>query len=315
MADNTALKGVNNVGDSLLSDQLESNLVSFFQWATLGVGGFFNVNIPASGAYGGSQHRLRRSEDPNYSAGQVWEGFRREWVWESGVENVYQPIRVSGVYVGGNFHSISETGAYAHTIDYPNGRVIFDSPISRSSTVTAEYSYRMHSWSTADVPWFREIQVNSQRVDDFQFLQTGSGAWSTMGQSRIQLPAVVVEATPKVTGFGKQMGSFLRTTRQEVKLHVIAETRPDMKWLHDAIGYQVEKTILTYDKNAVLTANRMPLDADGSPQVSGLMYPDMIKAYPWKPVCFHEVRSYPQPAPPGLFYAMVLAVMEVDTPS
>jgi hypothetical protein len=315
MADNTALKGVSNVGDSLLSDILEANLIGFFQWATLGVGSFYNVRIPTTGPYGGSQHQLRLSEDPNYIPGQVWEAFRRDWIWETGVEYGTQPIHVSGVYINGTFYPVSTTGAFAHIIDYPNGRVVFQAPINAASVVTCEYSYRYHNWSTADVPWWREIQIASMRVDDFQFLQTGSGAWSQLSQSRVQLPAVVIEAIPQVTGFGKQMGGLLRTTRQNVKFHVLAEDRPNMKWLHDAITYQVEKTILGFDKNAVLTANRFPLGADGSPQASGMMYPDLVKNFFWKRITFQDTRSSQQPAPKGLYYALVNCTMETDTPS
>lgn len=137
-----SFKGVNNLGDSLLSDQLESNLFAWCTWSSLGIGAFANITLPASGAYGGTPSLLRLSEDPNYQSGQVWEGFRKDWVWETGVNYAYQPIRVSGVYVNGTFQPVTGTGTYAHTIDYPAGQVVFNNPISPSSNVQCEFSYR-----------------------------------------------------------------------------------------------------------------------------------------------------------------------------
>ena len=96
----TSLKFIDSVGKTTLSQQLQDNLVEFFSWGLIDKGGFFNVNIPAVGLYGGNKHQLRLVDDPNYTAGQVWEGYRNNWVWESGLSTSTQPIAVSGVFVG-----------------------------------------------------------------------------------------------------------------------------------------------------------------------------------------------------------------------
>ena len=85
------LKGFDNVGDNTLNTILQDNLVEFFDWALLEKGNFFNIEIPTSGHYGGDKHKLRLVDDPNYDSGQVWEGFRSNWVWQSGLSYQAQP--------------------------------------------------------------------------------------------------------------------------------------------------------------------------------------------------------------------------------
>lgn len=284
----TTLKQVTHISDSLLSDILESNIASFFQWGTLGVGGFYNVSITSSGEYGGNQSRLRMVTDPAYVDGQVWEGFRKDWVWESGVEYAQQPISISGVYVNGGFHPASGIGAYKHIVDYPHGRVVFDTAIPKTSQVNCEYSYRLYQFYTADVPWWQDIQPNSFRVDDNQFLQQGSGAWDILSEYRIQLPAVVVEAATRTSREGKQLGGG-DIVYQDVLFHIMTEDRWHFKWLHDTITNQWQKRLNAYDKNKLLANDAFPINAYGSLKPSGLMYPDLVNPtgnYYWGQIRF-----------------------------
>ena len=72
----TTLKGLTKYGETTLTSHMEDGAVTFFNWGLLEAGAFFNVKIPSSGIYGGDSHRLRLVDDPNYTKGQVWEGFR-----------------------------------------------------------------------------------------------------------------------------------------------------------------------------------------------------------------------------------------------
>ena len=143
------LNKIDNMGDSTLTPMISDNIIEFFDWAFLDKGGFFNISIPSSGHYGGDKHNLRLVDDPRYTSGQVWEGFRSNWVWQSGLSGDTQPLvtqnwespGVSGVFVNGGFYA-SGDATYGHYIDYPRGRIIFDSAISTTSAVTAEFSYK-----------------------------------------------------------------------------------------------------------------------------------------------------------------------------
>lgn len=316
----TQLKGgITHVGQPLLSDNLEANFWTYLNWAFLGIGNFFNVQIPRSpGAYGGNLYQLGPASDRNYADGQVWQGARKDWVWETGVDYPTQPIRVSGVFVDGGFHPATGVGPYAHRVDYPNGRVVFDAPIPTSSVVTCEHSPRWYQFYTADAAWWQQIQTDSFRVDDPQFAHAGSGAWDVLGANRIQLPAVVVEAVPNVSRAPLELGSHAAVVRQEVRFHVLGEDRAQMKFAHDAIVSQQEKVLRSFDKDKMYAQDAYPLDADGSPKPSGLMYPDLVadaSPYLWRQVRIKDTKSLEMPRiGETLHYAMVRATVEVDMP-
>ncbi len=140
--DYKSLKRVENTQDATLSNLLLENFIMFFDWGFTDLGGFYSVEIPEVGLYGGNKHELRPVQDPNYNDGQVWEGFRSNWVWETGVQNPEQPIQISGVFIGGTFRATGNIQQPFH-INYPDGRVVLDTAISTTSEVKLEYS---HKW-------------------------------------------------------------------------------------------------------------------------------------------------------------------------
>ncbi|HAI19830.1 MAG TPA: hypothetical protein DCM10_18510, partial [Xanthomarina gelatinilytica] len=144
---------------------IQDGLVEYFDWALLDVGNYFNVTLGEISPEGHDYSKLRLSSDPNYTNGQVWEGFRKNWVWQSGVSHTPSPMvgddavnpGISGIYVNNQFEPSSGVGQYAHYVDYYNGRVIFDSAISTTSKVQVEYSYKWINVVYANnVPWLRE---------------------------------------------------------------------------------------------------------------------------------------------------------------
>tara|TARA_R110002020_G_scaffold218313_4_gene426180 strand:+ start:1408 stop:2403 length:996 start_codon:yes stop_codon:yes gene_type:complete len=299
----TQLKGFDNVGDSSLSMSIQDGLIEFFDWGLLEKGNFFNVSIPASGQFGGDKHKLRLVDDPNYDSGQVWEGFRSNWVWQSGLSYSEQPLvtnkwhspGISGVFVDGAFQSTFDSPTYPHSVDYSNGRVIFNTALPTTSAVTAEYSYKWINVVPANsTPWFREIQYGSQRADG-HFAQTGSGDWSQLAQSRLQLPAIAVEVvSPRVSEpYQLGGGSYVHT---DVIFHVLAEEDYVRDKLIDIVSLQNEKSIYMIDTNRMATNDAFPLDWKGSVKPSGFRYPDLVKpsgigGYRWKGLRFENVRS------------------------
>lgn len=314
MAAYTPLKGVKTVNDALQSDQLEANLMGWLNWSMLGCAGFFNVSIPTSGVFGGNENQLRAVDDPYYQPGQVWEAFRKDWVWETGVPWSVQPIRVSGVYINsGNLLPLS-SGVH---VDYPNGRIVLDTPISTASLVSCEYSYRLFQLYSADNAWWQEIQMQSFRIDSSQFLQQGSGAWDVLAQNRIQLPAVIVEAVPRVERSPFEIGNLVQITKQDVLFHILTEDRFRLKWMHDALTGQQEIRIAGFDKNLLLSQDAFPLEYDGSPKASGMMYPDLIQpvasgGFFWTQIRVNRMRSQEQQRMGTLHYVTVRGTFEMD---
>jgi hypothetical protein len=278
---NFPFRNVSKVGQPLISDNIEANLAAYLQWNLLGTCAFSNVNYNTSGSYGGLASKLRLAKHSNYTNGQVWEGFRKQWIWQSGIDASVQPINISGVKVNGTFHPTSGVGAFAHTIDYPNGRIIFNSAISQSATVLVEYSYNYYQVYTADNPWWSQFQRNSFRVDDSAFLTSASGVWNKPPEQRVQLPALIVEATPNMHKTPYNIGSHMHWHKQEVKIHVVTETRQDLKWATDVITGQYDGVINMFDKAQMIVSGVYPINlTDGSLSSSLRNYPDILNNYP-----------------------------------
>ena len=56
---NTTFANVGQIGQTLLTSELEANLKGFLDWAFLGIGGWFDVTIPTAGTWGGDFANLR----------------------------------------------------------------------------------------------------------------------------------------------------------------------------------------------------------------------------------------------------------------
>ncbi len=303
MPTNTQFRTIRNVNQSTVSDGLQSNVVEFFNWGFLNIGAFFNVTIPTSGAYGGNAHRLRVSEAKGYIKGQVWEGFRKQWIWESGVEGTAQPISISGVNVNSTFYPLSTSGAFSYKIDYPHGRVIFNSAINPSSVVTCEHSYRYIQFYNADAPWWKKLQENSFRLDSSHFNLYGSGSWAIPNEHRVQMPAVVVQGMPGGATALKELGNLSRWHDPELRFYILTETDAEWKFIHDVIVDQTEKTLIGFDKNKMITGTGFPLNYDGTLSSNPKTYPYLIKpeaegGFEWRKIKFDDsLRSWLQQEP------------------
>jgi len=290
----TKFKFFSNIGDAGLMTQLETNLKTFVDWSLLNAGGFTNIDPTgnpdtSSGAYGGSFGALRLVDDPYYTLGQVWETARKEWVWESGVDYTdatgggpHNPHTVGTPVVDGT----ATTEDY--TVSYPNGRIIFDTAISTSSTVQIKHAFRDVQVLVADnAPWWREIQYRSFRPDSSDFNQYGSGDWSILSHHRVQLPAVVVEAVPRGRSLAYELGNSSLIRQQDVLFHVLTEVRGTRNDLVDALANQTDDTIWLFNVNEMAASSAFPLDFEGALATGALTYPDLIKVpdsggYRWK---------------------------------
>lgn len=309
MPTETSLRGVTSISSSLLNDQLESNIASFYDWGVLNIGGFTNIEIPNSGVFGGTPYKLTRVNDPRYDTGQVWQGFRQNWVWESGLEYSAQPISISGIFVDNVFRPLGS----GYIVDFPRGKVVFDTAISGNSSVHLAYSYKTINFiTTNEIPWFKEIQYNSHRSDDTSFNLIGSGNWAIFGENRIQLPAVIVEAVPRRRFEGYELGGHQKVF-QDIYLNILAETPWDRKQIIDILSYQNEKTIKLYDKNVLKTMNLFPIRYDGYLNDNPKTYPNLVResGYWGRDCILGNISVLPSPNVEPLYSAIVKITTEV----
>jgi hypothetical protein len=273
-------KGIQDYGETTVSDELMLGLQAWMNNAFLNIGAFSNVTIPTTGAYGGSEHIFRIVSEPNYSYGQVFESFRSNWVYESGIDYSSQPISISGIFVNGTYYPIGTTGTYSYTLNYPLGRVIFNNAIPESSVVSAAYSFRYVNVYNSQTPWFMNVMDTSLRRDLGDFSQAGSGIWSILGQSRVQLPAVIIDPSPRFRLEGLELGNSVQNRYQDVLIHVLAEEPWTRNKIADDLSYQRNKQFYTFDYDKILNSGVYPIKYDGSLNPSGLLYPALIPEPP-----------------------------------
>ena len=289
----TRLARLSNAQDSTLSNILLDNFISLYDWGFLDRGQFYNIDIPESGIYGGDKHKLRLAEDPNYLDGQVWEGYRQNWVWESGISaTTEQPISISGVFVDSTFYATGNVTKPFY-IDYPNGRVVFDTAITSTSTVQLEYS---HKWvqvvPAQGVPWFRQIQQRSFRNEE-GFQVSSSGGWVQLGQTRIQLPAVAIEVVPARSMQGYQLGGG-QWINSDLVFYVISENHWECTNLMDSILYQNDRTVHLFNPTAVAISGVFPFNYRNELNENAIpsgLYPNMIDDFYYNRCWISESRG------------------------
>ena len=305
--DYTTLKNVRGITETSPSQELVTNLQLFFDWALLQKYNFFNVSIPTSGSYGGNEHLLKCVDYPGYTDGSIWQSFRSNWVWESGIPSVqYQPISISGIYINNTFQNSG------YTIDYPNGRIILDTPISTSSTVSLEYSYRWLNVYTANQQFFRQLQFDSFRLDSEDWKLMGSGIYNVFSENRIQMPAVVIEATPNTKYKPLQLGNG-QIREQELKFHIFTENLSDRNTVVDILSLQNNKALYMFDVDAAAQRDVMPLNYNGDRNVpSGLQYPSLIDAHTYKTIYLKDVMGINIDPTPPLYRALIKSKIEIQ---
>lgn len=316
----TDFKGVSRIGDTLLMNELEANLKTWFDWAFLRIGAWFDVVIPQAGAFGGDFSILRSVDDDSYTDGAVWEGARKDWVWETGVDYVddtiymatHNPIPITAVNVGGVPANYSD-----YHINYPLGRVIFDANIpATTATVTVSYSYRnIQVYRAHDAPWWQQLQYRSFRVDDSMFSRRNDGDWAVGGQHRVQMPCIIIEAVPRAISRPFQLGDGAAWVEQDILCHVLAENRYDRNRLVDILRGQFDQTIWLFSSDAVAAASDFPLDHRGEIVDSTKTYPALIDAttgHRWEKCRFSNTQvSEVQTIHPELFEGTVRLTCEV----
>jgi len=279
------LKGFGDYKESTLNLDIQAGLIEYFRWGLLEKGAYRNVSFGESAINGIDASKLALSSSAkHFNSGQVWEGFHKNWLWESGITYSPNPLvgtdhanpGISGVYVDGDFYPNNVTGTYAHSINYQKGRVVFDTAIPTGSTVQVAHSYHeIEVTYAAAIPWLRRLQTNAfQPVSDFQELEEGD--WDIPPESRVQLPAIAIEVVPRRRFAGFQLGGG-QWVYTDVLFHCLATDKMTRDKLVDIVSLQNDKTIHLIDQNTAINSGDYPLDViTGAPVSGALRYPDLV---------------------------------------
>lgn len=280
---NDHLRGIINIHDQTLNNEIQDNLIEFFDWGLLEKGNYFNVTLSEQSYDGYDYSLLKKSSNENFRPGQAWDGFRKNWVWQSGISpsGMTPPIvgsdnskpGISGVYVNDTFYPSNTTGAYAHNVDYFNGRVVFDNPIPIDSKVQAEFSYKyINVIYATSVPWIREFYLKTLDVSNRDSI-------TIQPEMQIQLPAIAVEIVSNRHMKPFQLGPLGQFVYTDVLFHCIAEDDYTKNKLIDIITMQNDLSVNMFNTNLVSKASDFPLSNMGYPVSGALRFPDLVSKY------------------------------------
>jgi hypothetical protein len=285
-------QGLNSISEDMLLNILEANFKSFFDWAFLNLGAWFDAEI---NEYTINSSTVQQSQlfpvvDESYADGQVWQGIRKDWVYETGCNPSNSPISITQLTVDGTAMPYPGGG---FSVNYPDGRVVFDSPVGVGSTVLMEYSYRnIQVYRASDAPWFSEIQYNTYDNSNLDILRMEDGNWSIGGNQRVQLPAIVIDPISRSNSTPYQIGSRELVVSQDIGFYVLAETKNERNKLLDILRLQQGVTINLYDTNSVSQAEVYPLTPGLDKNPNGLMYPDLVEQFPYKKCYLKNINLY-----------------------
>jgi len=199
----------------------------------------------------------------NLAAGQIWQSAFRNWVYENpptlnpSVILARWPtaFRASGVYIDGAFR-LEDDAVYPHSIDYLNGRIIFDSPLPLETTVQGEFTY-----NTVQILNLREFNNQlRQGVLEQQYstnpLTAGQLVYPS-GTTRIApLPIVFIEDMGR-TWSEYQLGDRSLIARDEMVCEIWALDESTRDNLIDLVSYQHRKSF------PIINYNIAPLPLSG----------------------------------------------------
>lgn len=288
----TRFKHAQNISDDFLLNILEINMKTFFDWSFLCIGAWFDVGVYDSSIYGTNRHsELVPVNDPSYQDGQVWQSIRKDWVWETGINfNETEPLAISGIYVDNSFYANDNTD---YSINYPDGRIIFNTPISTSSEVKLNYSYRnIQTYRASDSPWFHTLQYQSFNTSSADITRSDDGDWSIGSNHRIQLPAIIIEAVARSKSYPFELGNDDIIIDQDIEFYVLAETKNERNKILDILRLQQDLVFLLYDTNEIAQNDKYPLDHNGSLNSNPLMYPDMVDSYKWRKAWIKQISLF-----------------------
>jgi hypothetical protein len=302
-------KNVNSITEDFLLNIVESNFKYFLDWSFLHIGAWINVVEDQSSIYGGNpRSKLLFVDDPSYDSGTVWQGFRKDWVWENPITYYNNtPILVTSIKINNTTHTAG------FTVNYPEGKIILDDPININSNVVANYSYKyVQIYRAVDSPWFSVIQYESLNTQNPDMIRKSDGDWYIGSEHRIQLPAIVIESIPRSRSKPYEIGNSLLVTEQDIVFHILAENKNDRNKLMDIIRLQQDAIIGLFNTNDVAQNNKYPLNYDGSINSSGLMYPLLIDQFLWKKCWLKNIILYDIDTPhPNLHRGLVRCTLEI----
>ena len=262
---------VDNINEKKSISLLEDNIKSFLDYSFLKIGGFTNVTMPTSGLYSNDFSKLKIAYDPVRPSGSVWEAFRKDWVYETGVShNSKSPTPISGIYIN-NSYVPGPTGNVTHpyNIDYPNGNIVFSSVKPANSIIKLNYSYRnIQVYKANESLWWKELQRYHY---DASTLDKSIGQ-IMIGNHKIQTPCIIIETTARTSQEAYELGNTKNIINQDLLLHIYTENLVQRNTIMDILILQKDNQNVLYNINKLIKDKKWPINPNGSYNTTSLNY-------------------------------------------
>lgn len=282
-SDFQSFRAVSHYGKDSITNELEYGLKEWISWSMLKIGAWSNITTGTSGMYGGNFSILHTVNDPSYNARTVYQGIRKDFIWETGVNYVsttgtHNPLAVQ--IFANNTGITTGTVGFTHYIDYPNGRIIFNSGQSANITFRAQYSTReVQTYLASDQDWWFEVNYDSWNpIGDAAWVSNiTSGDYALASTNRMQMPCIIIEpAVSHTTAAPFELGTLVGKQRQDVLFHILAEDRHTRNNITDILRLQKDKTIVLPDTTKIYASGLLPLNANGMLVNPNAVYPNIV---------------------------------------
>jgi len=270
---------------------LKSNLEFWLNDKLLRNGMYETISVDEQNLYAEDLSVLQNQTPNGASAGGIWQSGFKNWVYESGIPSpgvgITAPIVASGVTVNGTFYPESTVGAFSHKIDHRNGRVIFDTPISTSSTVKAEFSYKLVT--VEDARRFdrkRQRLLTETEYKDNPYA-TGVSIYPTVDTKT--LPAIWIDVVGR-SNTGHELGNKSLIASFNCVFHVWARDAYLVDMIEDILCEEEQSVILGVDYNTAPFA----LLGAGEKNPNYTQYSDYAQLwtpYFWRRIYIQDVES------------------------
>lgn len=228
---------------------VKSNLDLWLNDLFLRDGLYHNISAGETDIYNRDISQLIYVDDEDYPEGCVWQSHFKSWVHESGISpsdtGVAPPIIPTGVTVDGTFYpqfsgDAGYNATYSHHFDFPNGRIIFDTPLATGSYVKTEFSHKTVTveFSNSYENETKDLFIETSHKDNPY--QTGVLAYPTKDQRT--LPIVLINVQSR-TNDAYELGSASNVAVLNGSFHIWTR-EPYIKDLVEDLICQQEHTVL-----------------------------------------------------------------------
>ena len=258
------------------SEKIEKNLISFFDYGFLDLGGYFNISVAQTGDYVSDLSSLTKVQD---NRGFTYWAGPKNWVYESGADSsgVYAPAQV---YLNG-----SGSPYTSGIVNYRDGYV-YNLPAAATG-VKARFSYK---WATVvsakEAGYGRKIVWGYNRPDLDPIGRSG------VPEASISLPFISfdVPSIAKSQEYGMGGEYTPKVYTYNIKATVVGESSNDVKRLADILIKQQGFAINTFDPEEATASGDFPLTMRGTLN-SGKTHDQLSALYEWNDMFLEEIKA------------------------